>query len=269
MRRFLLICAICLGTTLSAFAQGPDVFRELLSNGDFQMQFAQDLQITGDQGRQLAGMAQDVRNRIGDLLRSNGPMMASKDDRDQAFKTIREEGMKITREVEQKLSGILNDKQLQLYHERTFQMSGGLQGILLNPSFGKTLELTEEQLRKVTQIQEQLTKEAFLLMDKLQDATPEERTAIMQQLQALGEKGAKMIEAILDNAQKVKMEKLKEEVPDYIWKSFRGNRNKEREWRPGADSWKPGQGAPVNVDIPREERSTNRQGRRFPGQDDE
>ncbi|MDR1958940.1 MAG: hypothetical protein LBQ54_07845 [Planctomycetaceae bacterium] len=263
----LLTAAVFMTVSVSGvFVQGQDLVRTLLTNQDFQQQFAKDLEITDAQVPQLQKVGEEVRSRLETLIRENAPLLASPEDRQEALSRLREEGAKITNDVRQTLNGVLNEKQLNLYHERTFQMSGGLQSILINPAFGTTLDLSEEQLKKVAEIQKKLTEEVFALMDKLRDASPEERTAIMRQLQAFGEKASKMVEAILDDKQKAKVQRLHEEMPDYIWKALPANRNKERPWRPAPDSWKPGEGVPENVTVPREERPAPKtDGRRFPG----
>ena len=240
--------------SVNLVAQEMTTIRDLFVNPEFQKQFAQDLDITDAQGGELLQVGSDVRDKLQNMFRSNASKLASAEHRMEAVKTMREEGLKISAEVEERLGKILNSKQMTVYQERTFQMGGGLQGMLLNPSSGRTLNLTPDQFRQIENIRNKITEEGLVLFDKMKNATPEERAAIVQQLRALGEKGAKMIEAILTDEQKVKALKLTDEMPDYIWKRLPKNRGQERAWRPGADSWKPGQGAPQGVDLPREER---------------
>jgi hypothetical protein len=75
-----------------------------------------------------------------------------------------------------------------------------------------------------------------------------------------------MANDILTAEQRVKAEKLVEDTPDYIWSRLPQNRNRTREWRPGANSWQPGQGAPEGGNPRGETRPTReRTGPTFPG----
>jgi len=247
------------------FAQPGAAWRDLLENPAMQQKFAADLQLTEEQGQQLLRMKDELEVRVREMATKHGPMLMNRDKREAAFSDLQDGVMKISEEANQKLRGILNEKQYGLYNDRAFQMSGGLYGMLVSPSAGQTLNLTPDQVVKIQNIQTKLSREAFALYDKWVSAPPGERGAIMREFQALGEKGTKMIEDILDDTQKGKMQKLNAEMPDYILDAMPNARGgRERAWRPGANSWKPGEGAPQNVDVPREERG--REGRKFPGQ---
>ena len=59
--------------------------------------------------------------------------------------------------------------------------------------------------------------------------------------------GNKKFMSILTDAQKAKIEKIMEDVPDYLWAIFPQNQDKNRPWKPGIHSWTPGQGVPQDT----------------------
>ena len=77
--------------------------------------------------------------------------------------------------------------------------------------------------------------------------------------------------ALMTDAQKAKIEKVMDDVPDYIWKTFPTNHDKDRPWRPGQGSWMPGMGVPPNLEnLNRESRPPRPEGKKtFPGQEEE
>jgi len=72
-------------------------------------------------------------------------------------------------------------------------------------------------------------------------------------------------EKILTDEQKAKLQKMKEEMPESLWSLMPGNYDKKRPWRPGANSWMPGMGAPDPDIVPREAQPPKNQEKPFPG----
>jgi len=72
-------------------------------------------------------------------------------------------------------------------------------------------------------------------------------------------------EKILTDKQKAIIEELLNDMPDYLWGMMPENRGKERAWRPGANSWKPGDGAPGENPNREARPERTREGPRFPG----
>ena len=228
------------------FAQRPmGPMGELFTNREMQTQFVDDMQLTTDQAVKMGQMGQELSRDMQLLFREYGPQLMSPENRDAALDKLRSEGMKLGESHKEKLRGILTEKQYTKLEERTFQLTGGTQGLLFSAGFGDTLKLTPEQIKKVESLQRQMTTEIFQLVGKLQGASAEEQANIRTQIEELVAKYAKMANDILTTEQKAKAEKLVAETPEYIASRLPQNRNRSQQWRPGPNSWQPGQGAPA------------------------
>ena len=244
-------------------AMGP--MAQLFTNREMQTQFVDDMQLTNEQSAQLGQMGGEFRREMELLFREYGPQIMSEENRMEAIDKLRTRGMKLGEDLKQKMRGVLSEKQYTKLEERTFQLTGGTQGLLFSVGFGDTLKLTPEQVKKVEALQRQLTTEIFQLVGKLQGASGEEQAKIRAQIEELVAKYSKMANDILTDEQKAKAEKLVEDTPDYIWSRLPQNRGRTREWRPGANSWQPGQGVP-GPNPNSETRATRPRGERvFPG----
>jgi hypothetical protein len=200
------------------------------------------------------------------MFREYGPQIMSEEKRNEALDKLRTEGMKLGENLKQKMRGVLTEKQYTKLEERTFQLTGGTQGLLFSVGFGDTLKLSPEQVKKVESLQRRMTTEIFQLVGRMQGASGEEQAGIRTQIEELVAKYSKMANDILTAEQRAKAEKLVEDTPDYIWSRLPQNRNRTREWRPGANSWQPGQGAPEGGNPRGETRPTReRTGPTFPG----
>ncbi|MDR1385656.1 MAG: hypothetical protein LBJ67_17680 [Planctomycetaceae bacterium] len=264
---FTLAVAISSISMSYVYGQQNDAIQAAFTDNEFRNQLRNDLQLTDDQAIKLRDMGDEFRKEMETMFRENIPQMMNKEKRDEVSDRLRTEGFKKGEAFKEKMRGVLNEKQYAQLQERSFQMTGGLQSGLFSTGFLDTLELTPEQVKKIQQLQKQATGEALALLDKIQGASAEERTAIMQQLQGLGEKYSKLIREILTDEQKVRADKLIEDTPDFIWNRLPQNRNRTREWRPGANSWQPGQGVPEGLKNKNSETKPEREhsGRRVPG----
>ncbi|MCL2120364.1 MAG: DUF3654 domain-containing protein [Planctomycetaceae bacterium] len=262
---FLLAIAVVVVCPQSIFGQQPAI-AQLFTNQEMQAQFVDDMQLTDDQSSQLGQLGGEFRREMELLFREYGPQMMSEENRMEALDKIRAEGMKLSEGLKEKMRGVLTEKQYTKLEERTFQLTGGTRGLLFSVGLGDTLQLTPEQVKKVEALQRQMMTELFQLVSKMQGASGEEQARIRSQIEELVAKYTKLAEDILTTEQKVKAEKLVEDTPDYIWSRLPENRGRTREWRPGANSWQPGQGAPEGGNPNSETRPTRQRGERtFPG----
>lgn len=173
-------------------------------------------------------------------------------------------------------------------------LGGSVATFLGPPDF---LEFTDDQKRQLQQLQKETILDIAGVVipheekrDKLRKelseaTTDEQRAEIQKQLDDMGSggrnilpqvvsiliKAKKKFEKILTDKQKAKMQEVMDDIPDYLWALMPHNKDKERAWRPGANSWRPGMGVPDEMgDANREARSPRPEGgRSFPGQDDE
>jgi len=240
---------------------------ELFTNRDMQVQFVDDMQLTNEQATKLGELGGEFRREMELMFREYGPQIMSDENRNEAIDKIRTEGLKLGENLKQKMRGVLTENQYTKLEERTFQLTGGTQGLLFSVGLGDTLKLTPEQVKKVENLQRQMTSEILPLIGRLQGASAEEQANIRTQIEELVAKYTKMANDILTAEQKTKVEKLIAETPEYIASRLPQNRNRSREWRPGANSWQPGQGAPAGGNPNRETRtpSSSGGGRVFPG----
>ncbi len=148
-----------------------------------------------------------------------------------------------------------------------FQATGGLDSPMMNPDTLETLNLTKEQKEKALATFKEMEPERkaqfdeFLGLLEQQAAvggpgnlTNEQRAEFEAKMEALGSRmfatGKKLGDALrkhLSDEQRDLATKLMADRPDFLGPlppQMRGET--EKEYRPGADSWKPGQGAPKN-----------------------
>jgi len=192
--------------------------------------------------------------------------------------------------------------QLNLFGEQFDELTGGLINDLW--IFTDAVGLTEDQSRSRLQVQKDFVTELlgmqFTLaqenesLEKLlsEAKTDEERTDIQERLekfhekisnaqtelvQPLLEKMRGKLDTLLTAEQKAKLEKIKADIPEYMRSALAGMKtggihdNAEEAsgpWRPGANSWVPGMGAPTNLKNDNREAPRVREPRgerRFPG----
>lgn len=257
--------AVCSQAANAQIERGP--LAQLFTNNEMQAQFVDDMQLTNEQSAQLGQLGGEFRREMELLFRENLPQMMSEDNRMAAIDKLRTEGMKLGEGLKEKMRGVLSEKQYTKLEERTFQLTGGTQGMLFSVGFADTLSLTPEQVKKVETLQRQMTTEIFQLVGRLQGASAEEQLRIRTQIEEVVAKYAKMAEDVLTDVQKAKAKKLVEDTPEYIKNRLRQNRNQQNgQWRPGPGSWQPGQGAPEGGNPNSEARPTRERGNRvFPG----
>lgn len=248
-----------------AFAQQPAI-AQLFTNNEMQNQFRDDMQLSDEQASKLGELGGQFRREMEQMFQQHVPKIMAEGTRNEAFDALRTEGMKIGDKLKEQMRGVLTKQQYEKLEQRTFQLTGGTQGLLFSVGFSDTLKLTAEQVQKIESLQRQMTTEIFQSLGKMQGASGEEQANIRQQLEKIVEKYTKLARDVLTDEQKTLADKLEEETPDYIWSRLPKNRGKTREWRPGDKSWQPGQGAPEGGNANRETRPVRERGDRvFPG----
>lgn len=168
--------------------------------------------------------------------------------------------------------------------------------ILFHPC--ETLELTPDQEQLYREIRGETIQEMFVISVENErfyqeiadlrheaednDTAPEivekKVAEIHEKIKQLELEGIKRInknfrtrfETILTDKQKAKLQKMKDEMPESLWKIMPGNFGKERPWKPGANSWMPGMGVPENIENHPAEKKHSRagDGKQFPGQEE-
>ena len=170
------------------------------------------------------------------------------------------------------------------------------------------VDLTEQQVDDLVQMQKEMFTESFgihflldkqlrdeekLLQEQLREADAEtDQTAVINRLgkvhtemrkitnepyRKLYDKAKSKLDTLLTAEQKAKLAQIKADIPEYMRSALAGmktggtNDNAEEAsgpWRPGANSWVPGMGAPTNLKNDNREAPRIREprdGRRFPG----
>ena len=144
-------------------------------------------------------------------------------------------------------------------HEHLLEERESLNAQLTQLLETKTKEEREEIKNRLANVQEQINK-----------VTTEPSRRIIDKLKT-------KLDTLLTAEQKAKLSKIKQDIPDYMRSALAGMKtggvhdNAEEAsgpWRPGANSWVPGMGAPKDLqNDPREAPRIRepRDGRRFPG----
>ena len=149
----------------------------------------------------------------------------------------------------------------------------GMMQIVIGPP--GVLEFTDDQKQQLLALQRRTAIDSAGVALELENQfpgsnpgnSPEMMKAMIEKMRPILLRFKRDYERLLTDKQKAKIEELMDDLPDYLWKMLPENRGKERPWRPGANSWKPGDGAPgenPNREA-RPERVINEGGRRFPG----
>lgn len=188
------------------------------------------------------------------------------------FRARMEQMQKETRSA---IEGILNSDQIQKLDVMVFQSSGGLDSPFINVENLRVLNLTDDQKKKITDLQASSMREGMRRMEEFQNMSEEERRTAMEEarerMQASREKQKSEILAVLTDEQKTKAASLSSETPDYLKRQERGGPGGPRGGREGRNArdfgdWTPGQGGGEGRNASGEARRERpRQGRSFPG----
>ena len=155
-----------------------------------------------------------------------------------------------------------------------FHKYGGMFGGALNANNLTVLNLTGEQREKAAKIAEKVNSELYdVFYSSMQNRNPsgelddETFLEIVEKMVSLTRRGQREIEALLTVEQKKLADELMAEVPEKY--QFLSEYLNNRPWRLDESNWKPGDGAPPNLEnYPGEMRPkrTPREGRSFPSE---
>ncbi|MGL4941853.1 MAG: hypothetical protein ACRC46_01520 [Thermoguttaceae bacterium] len=168
-----------------------------------------------------------------------------------------------------RIQSVATPEQLQKSRTLVFQSIGGLDSPIANPDTLEALNLTDDQRKKITATMDSLEKERIELMEEGlrlaekavslggPNMSQEDRDKLRLEAQALEAKvfasGVKVGDAIrpfLTEEQKTLAVRLMANRPSYLPplpRQLRGRVNVDEEYRPGPDSWQPGQGTPEDA----------------------
>ena len=184
-------------------------------------------------------------------------------------KTVQEELEKEFQDLTDRVDKIATPELKANARKTVFQFVGGLDSPFMNSDTIETLNLSKEQREKVKTTFKELEverkgqlEEMLGLMEKQAanggpgKMTPEERAEFEKKMEALANRtfatGKKLGDALrkhLTEEQLDHAKKLIAERPEFMGKLPPQMQSEEEgEYRPGADSWKPGQGAPEDRD---------------------
>jgi len=177
-----------------------------------------------------------------------------------------------------KVEKVMTPEQLKKARERSFQAGGGFASLGMNPFAQAALDIDDSQREKIRGFQREMGEKMRENFERnppprpFPEMSPEEREQFGQRMQQFGEEFRKDMEAkiqgILTDAQKKQGEKLLEDTPGYIKQAIEnaprgmgmrgpggpGGPGGPQQYRPGAESWRPGQGAPPAGDNDTQER---------------
>ena len=222
-----------------------------------------------EEGRKDIGLSdsqvREIQNAFRDMRPGEGQQFpgpnASQADRD----NFRKEMEKRMSETIGKVEKVMTKEQLDKARARSFQAGGGFASAGMNPFAQAALGLTDDQKEKIRGFQEENMQKMRKFFEENRPTGPpdqmsqEDRQKMFERMRTFGEENQKEMESkikgILTDEQKQKGEKMLGETPDYIKNAIeqgqrgpggRGGRGGEGGgYRPGADSWRPGQGAPA------------------------
>lgn len=242
-------------------------------------QIKEKLNLTSDQESKLRKVAEEMRDsgRRGERAdrgerRERGGERGERGERREGgppqppspeeMEKRRAEMEKRQNETDDKINAILDVEQQQKFKELRFQLAGGLDSPMLNARMLEAVNITEDQKAKLQAINEERFKEFREGMERGprpdMRGSEEDRRAFFEKMRERGEEMRKKYSektlAVLTAEQKTKAEKLTEEGKAFRPQrrergeggrdGGRGERGREGgEYRPGSDSWQPGQGA--------------------------
>lgn len=233
-------------------------------------QIRQDVGLSEDQVQKLTALRDEMRNAPRPQFTPPDPN-ASQEDRMKAMQQMRTEMEKRVAEQRSKVEAILTTDQRKKVEVIAFQAVGGLNSPRLRTELLAPLNLTDAQkaqIKKLTEEAEVAQREMFASMGPRPGqggGSPEEMRGRFEEMrtkmEALGQKTADQIKAVLTPEQKALGEKLttegaalRERLGAQQQQRGRGGNNPQEGgegYRPGENSWQPGQGTPPAETRPR------------------
>ncbi len=282
MISFALVLAALLTCVRPAPAQPPELQKIL---ADFDITEAEVKQLAANLGGRMGELQQKFQDRF-----KEPPTLENY--REKVGLLIDEVGPSITEIVRSEVRDFLTPDQYRKLETRVLQahvsMMRGLESsedpevMVANmpvgmmqmavgpPSF---LEFTEDQKKRLFELQKRTILDcagAGLEIEKQfpnsnPGQSPEMMKAFVSKFRPILLRFKREYEKILTDKQRAQIDEIMDDVPDYLWGMLPQNRGKDREWRPGAGSWKPGDGAPEENSNREMKPERPREGPRFPG----
>ncbi|MCL2347578.1 MAG: hypothetical protein FWC50_04875 [Planctomycetaceae bacterium] len=278
---FMIVCLIFLASVRSSEAQPPEM-QAILEDFDLTQVDLMTLgAIINGRMEELKGKFEDrfkepptlqnYREKVGMIIDELGPAVTGIIREEVRDFLTPEQYQKLETRVLQAHTTMLND--LEQSEDRRVIVgnwaTGMLQMTIGPPSF---LEFTDEQKQKLLELQKRTildcTGAGLELKEQFPDGpgSPGFPEAVMKKFRPILLRFKKEYEKILTDKQKSQIEGVMNDMPDYLWKMMPQNRGKERAWRPGAKSWKPGDGAPEGMNTGREAKPDRpKKEKTFPG----
>ena len=221
-------------------------------------EFAKMLNLTPEQTRELQGVMQssmeEFRQQMQEQMRNSPPGTPPNPG------AMRERMDQFMDATQSKIDRVFQAEQRTKFREITFQMSGGLNSPLGLRSL-ETLNLSDAQKDQVRSILANRDAEFMRAVEgrDFRDMSPEEREKFGNDMRDRTQRFAVQISNLLTPEQKAKADKLNAEAPALREKlgmpapgQGRGQQSGQGgpSYLPGANSWRPGQGAPPSTDTP-------------------
>ncbi len=224
-----------------------------------------------EEGRKDIGLSdkqvQDIQNAFRSMRPEPGERFPGPDATEAERKEFMERMGKRFGETIKKVEGVMTKEQLEKSRVRSFQAGGGFAGVAMNPFAQSALNLTDDQRAKIGDFQKEMGEKMRKFFEENRPSGPpeqmsqEERQAFFGKMQKFNEENRQEMEGkikgILTDDQKKQGDKMLSETPEYIKEAIErgpggpggpGRGPGRGEYRPGADSWRPGQGAPPGGD---------------------
>ena len=231
-----------------------------------------------DEGRKDIGLSdkqvQDIQNTFRESFQGmQRPDFGGQPPSPADMEKLRNDMEKRMDETIGKVEKLLTPEQMTKSRTRMFQAGGGYGSLAMNPLAQRALNLTDDQKKKLREFQDEQMREMMNgPRPDFQNMTEEERQRFGEEMRTRFEENQKKmtekVKGILTDEQKKQGDKMLSETPDYIQKAIErgpggpgraamgGNSGVPQAYRPGADSWRPGQGT--------ESTAPRREGGRFP-----
>jgi hypothetical protein len=168
-----------------------------------------EIELMPDQDEAIQKLNERGRDRGQDRDRPNFREM-SEDERREAFEKMRKEGEERTQEMREQLEQVLLPPQM----ERLEQISIQVQGVraLRNERVAKQLKITDEQMEKMAEVQEEIGQEMRAKMQELFQSN--DRDGMREALGKMREESEKKILGVLSTSQQKQFEEMKGEKFD-------------------------------------------------------
>lgn len=170
----------------------------MLSFGNEQLQ--KELKIDDEQKEKIKTIAEEARSAGGGFRDFRD---LSEEERNKRFEEMRKRG----EETNKKIEGLLKPEQLARLRGIYLQIGGT--AALTDPEIAKELKLSDDTVKQIKTISEEIGKKRREIRGKMRDASDEERTKLREESEKLGKEATEESLAQLSPEQKAQVEKMK------------------------------------------------------------